>query len=69
MVTNKAASLVHATPGAGARSSLGESPLALRAQLRAYLAGKTDEGPLLHTLYDHILDEDVPPRLRAVLRR
>ena len=34
-----------------------------------FLAGKTDGEELLHALYDHILDEPVPERLRAILRR
>jgi hypothetical protein len=37
--------------------------------IRDFLAGKNDGGELLHALYDHILDEPVPERLRAVLKR
>ena len=36
--------------------------------IRDFIAGKTDGGSLLHALYDHVLDEPVPERLRAILR-
>jgi hypothetical protein len=35
-------------------------------QLLAFLDGRTDGEELLHTLYDHILDEPVPERMRAL---
>jgi hypothetical protein len=41
----------------------------LERRLRAFLDGKTHGEDLLHALYDHILDEPVPERLTAVLRR
>jgi len=37
--------------------------------IRDFLAGKNDGEELLHALYDHVLDEPVPERLRALLRR
>jgi len=37
-------------------------------EIRDFLAGKTEGENLLHALYDHVLDEPVPERLRAVLR-
>lgn len=37
--------------------------------IRDFVAGKTDGGSLLHALYDHVIDEPVPERLRAILRR
>lgn len=37
--------------------------------IRDFLAGKTDGEGLLHALYDHVLDEPVPERLSALLRR
>ena len=37
--------------------------------IRDFLAGKNDGEDLLHALYDHVLDEPVPERLRAVLKR
>jgi hypothetical protein len=37
--------------------------------IRDFLAGRSDGKDLLHTLYDHVLDEPVPERLRAVLKR
>ena len=35
----------------------------------AFVQGKTDGEGLLHRLYDHVLDEPVPERLTALLRR
>jgi len=37
--------------------------------IRDFLAGKNEGTDLLHALYDHVLDEPVPERLRAVLKR
>jgi hypothetical protein len=37
-------------------------------QLLDFLDGRTDGEELLHALYDFILDEPVPERLRALLR-
>jgi len=36
--------------------------------IRDFLAGRTDGEDLLHALYDHVLDEPIPERLRAALR-
>jgi hypothetical protein len=36
-------------------------------QLLDFLDGRTDGEELLHALYDYILDEPVPERLRALL--
>ena len=38
------------------------------AEIRDFVAGKNDGENLLHTLYDHVLDEPVPERLRAILK-
>lgn len=38
------------------------------AEIRDFVAGKNDGENLLHTLYDHVLDEPVPERLLAVLK-
>lgn len=38
-------------------------------EIRDFIAGKNDGEDLLHTLYDHILDEPVPERFLALLRR
>ena len=38
------------------------------SDIRDFLAGRTDGEDLLHALYDHVLDEPVPERLRALLR-
>ena len=37
--------------------------------IRDFLIGRTDGEDVLHALYDHILDEPVPERLLALLRR
>jgi len=35
-------------------------------QLLDFLDGRTHGEELLHTLYDHVLDEPVPERMRAL---
>ena len=37
-------------------------------QLLDFLDGRTAGGKLLHTLYDHVLDEPVPESMRALFR-
>jgi hypothetical protein len=37
--------------------------------IRDFLVGKNDGEDLLHALYDHVLAEPVPERLKALLRR
>jgi hypothetical protein len=37
-------------------------------QLLDFLDGRTDGEELLHALYDHVLDEPVPERMRALFR-
>lgn len=37
-------------------------------ELRAFLSGATNGGPLLHALYDSVLDEEIPGRLLEALR-
>lgn len=37
--------------------------------IRDFLAGKNDGERLLHALYDHVLDEPVPDRLKALFAR
>lgn len=39
------------------------------SRIRAFLAGETDGEDVLRQIYDHVLDEPVPERLRAVLKR
>ena len=39
------------------------------SRIRAFLTGETEGRDLLRALYDHVLDEPVPERLRAVLKR
>lgn len=35
--------------------------------IRDFITGKSDGHDLLHALYDYVLDEPVPQRLRALL--
>jgi hypothetical protein len=37
-------------------------------QLLDFLDGRTDGEELLHVLYDHVLEEPVPERMRALFR-
>ena len=37
--------------------------------IRDFLAGGNEGEDLLHALYDHVLDEPVPERLTAILKR
>ena len=49
-----------------------ESHIAVRSvdnRIRAFLAGDSDGEDLLHDLYDHVMDEPVPERLRGLLKR
>ena len=46
---------------------VGKSPV--DRDIRDFLAGKNDGEDMLHALYDHVLDEPVPERLKALLRR
>src|SRR5881398_617731 len=39
------------------------------SRIRAFLAGDTNGEDVLHELYDDVLDEPIPERLRAVLKR
>ncbi len=41
---------------------------AVGEQLLDFLDGRTDGEELLHALYDHVLDEPVPERMRALFR-
>jgi hypothetical protein len=47
-------------------SRIATSPV--ERDIRDFLSGKNEGENLLHTLYDHVLDEAVPERLRAMLR-
>lgn len=49
--------------------TLRASPTLTARQIRDFLLGKTDGAEPLHALYDHVLDEPVPERLRALFRR
>jgi len=39
------------------------------SRIRAFLAGDTNGEDVLRELYDDVLDEPIPERLRAVLKR
>lgn len=53
--------------GIGRASRPAVAQPAVSAQIRAFLAGETNGAALLHALYDHVVDETIPPRLRALL--
>ncbi len=36
--------------------------------IRDFLAGRNEGAALFHALYDHVLDEPVPERLRALVK-
>jgi Anti-sigma factor NepR len=38
-------------------------------EIHAFLTGRTNGGSLLHALYDHVLDEPIPSRLRTLLKK
>ena len=40
----------------------------LDRRIRAFLDGETNGEDVLPLLYDHLLDEPIPPRLRALLK-
>ena len=42
--------------------------LPVARQIEHFLAGNTTGRALFHALYDHVLDEPVPPRLTKALR-
>jgi len=44
-------------------------PVAVGERIAAFLDGTTHGEDLLHELYDHVLDEPVPPRMLALLDR
>jgi hypothetical protein len=53
------------------KCSFAESIIPTRSvdsRIRAFIAGDDDGEALLHALYDHVLDEPVPERLRALLK-
>lgn len=39
----------------------------VEGRIAAFLAGTSDGGELLHALYDHVLDEPIPPSMLALL--
>ena len=43
-------------------------PQSVDSQIRGFLAGDNDGEDLLHAIYDHVLDEPVPERLKALLK-
>lgn len=56
---------------AAVKCSFAESLAPLRSvdsQIRAFLAGDSDGEEVLHAIYDHVLDEPVPERLKALLK-
>jgi len=45
-----------------------ETPDPVEKQILDFLEGRTHGEDLLHALYDHVLDEPVPERMRALFR-
>ena len=45
-----------------------DAPPSINDEIRAFLDGETNGEPLLHALYDHVLDEAIPARLLEALR-
>jgi hypothetical protein len=43
-------------------------PHSVDNRIRAFLAGDSHGEDLLHAIYDHVLDEPVPERLRVLLK-
>ncbi len=43
-------------------------PNNVKGKIDAFLRGESHGGELLHTLYDHVLEEPIPERLRALVR-
>jgi hypothetical protein len=41
----------------------------VEGRLAAFLAGESDGADLLHALYDHVLDEPIPPMMLALVRQ
>jgi hypothetical protein len=54
--------------GASSRGGFSYSPY-LEARIAAFLDGRTCGEELLHALYDHVLDEPIPPSMRALLNK
>jgi len=44
------------------------APQSVDSQIRDFLAGDSHGEELLHAIYDHVLDEPVPDRLKALLK-
>lgn len=44
-------------------------PGSIREQIIEFLDGQTDGEDLLHALYDHVLDEAVPDRMRLLFNK
>ncbi|MGH7030981.1 MAG: hypothetical protein ACREE9_05475 [Stellaceae bacterium] len=44
-------------------------PGRVEGRIAAFLAGDSDGGELLHALYDHVLDEPIPPAMLALVRQ
>jgi hypothetical protein len=45
------------------------SPRSVKDQIIDFLDGKTHGEPVLRALYDHVLDEPIPERIRALFRK
>ena len=58
-----------AVPTLGGLLQPGVAPVSVVDQITAFLDGRTHGEDLLHELYDYVLEEPIPQRMREVLNR
>ena len=58
-----------AGPTLGGLLQPGVAPTSVVDQITAFLDGRTHGEDLLHELYDYVLEEPIPQRMREVLDR
>ena len=58
-----------AVPTLGGLPQPGVAPTSVADRLTAFLDGRTHGEDLLHELYDYVLEEPIPQRMRDVLDR
>jgi hypothetical protein len=44
------------------------APVSLEDRVNDFLDGRTHGGELLHALYDYVLDEPIPERMRSLFK-
>ena len=68
-ISSEAKSEHKAVPTLGVLPQPGVAPTSVVDQIAAFLDGRTHGEDLLHELYDYVLEEPIPQRMRAVLDR